>query len=365
MAKLRFLILGDDFTPAALFEDTIRQNIGRYESTTSFQCVDIDPSELSRAETEEVSEAFGDVHEIARLARSCHVIVTTFAPITKLVLDEARDLIAIACGRGGPINVNVPAATGRGIPVLFAPGRNAQAVAEYTLAAMISLMRRMPEALDYVRERKWQTPREDTFEKPSGPELGGRCLGLIGCGQVGCLVGKLALAFGARVLVHDPYADDAMIKSLGLVPVTLETLLSGADVISVHARIGSGEPALLDRAAFAAMKRRPYVLNTARAAALDYEALTDALQDEVISGAFLDVYPDEPIPDDSPLLSVDRGCLLLTPHAAGVSYDIPATTAGLLAKDLASLLGGSSPDHVVNRETLDICFERLGALLDC
>ncbi len=115
------------------------------------------------------------------------------------------NLFSIACGRGVPVNINVEAASARGIPVLYAPGRNAQAVAEFTLAGMISLMRRMPAALRHIRRGDWLVSREDTFEKPSGPELGGRTLGLIGFGQVGQLVARLAIAFGARVLAMIPW----------------------------------------------------------------------------------------------------------------------------------------------------------------
>lgn len=362
MATLRILILGDDFTPAALFEEAIRRSVGASVETAEFCCVDTEPNELSSVRSEEVSEAFGDIAEVARLARACHVIVTTFAPVTEQVLDRAPDLLAIACGRGGPVNINVAAATRRSIPVLYAPGRNAQAVAEYTLAAMFNLMRRIPQAMDYLRGGQWQTPREDTFEKPSGPELGGRTLGLIGCGQVGRLVAKLAQAVGTRVLVCDPFAEGPALEALGMEPVTLEEILAEADVISIHARLASGEPPILGQSQFTAMARRPYVLNTARAAALDYGALTAALESGQVSGAFLDVYPDEPIASDSPLLAIDRDRLHMTPHAAGVSRDIPLYTARTLADGLAQLLQGKRPAHVVNEDALASGLERITAL---
>jgi D-3-phosphoglycerate dehydrogenase len=359
MAELRIVILGDDFTPAVLFRDGIETALSGLDARVSFHCVDTEPGVLSAVHSQEVTEAFGDIAEVASLAKDCHVIVTTFAPVTKRVLENASELVAIACGRGGPVNINIEAATRRGIPVLFAPGRNAQAVAEFTVAGMINLMRQIPQAIDYVRDGQWQTPREDTFEKPSGPELGSRTVGLVGCGQVGRLVGQLLRAFGARVLAHDPYAEAPAIAALGMENVTLDELLQGSEVISVHARVAKGAPPLLGPREFAAMERRPYLVNTARAAALDYDALLEALQNGSVTAALLDVYPDEPVTRDSPLLDVDKDRLHLTPHAAGVSRDIPVNTVRILAQGLADLTGHRVPAHVVNEETVSACFERL------
>lgn len=359
MAQLRFLILGDDFTPAALFEQAIRDSISDSAKVLSFHCVDTEPSEQTAVRSVEVSEAFGDVEEVGRLARDCQVIVTTFAPVTKAVLSQAKGLLAVACGRGGPVNVNVTAATEQGVPVLYAPGRNGQAVAEFTLAGMIGLMRQLPTAMTYVRNGDWTTPREDTFEKPSGPELAGRTVGLVGCGHVGRLVGKLAGAFGAKVLAHDPYSEAPTLEEVGIELVPLARLLAEADVISVHARVASGEAPLLGDAEFAAMKRRPYFLNTARAAAVDYDALLRAMDRGDVTAALLDVYPDEPLPSDSPLLAVDPARLHLTPHSAGVSRDIPENTARILAQGLSQLLKGERPDYVMNEQALKECFRRL------
>lgn len=363
MAELRVLILGDDFTPAALFRDGIEAALAGLDIQVSFHCVDTEPDELSAVHSQEVTEAFGEISEVASLAKDSHVLVTTFAPVTESVLDAASGLVAIACGRGGPVNINIEAATRHGIPVLFAPGRNAQAVAEFTVAGMINLMRQIPQAIDYVRNGQWQTPREDTFEKPSGPELGSRTVGLVGCGQVGRLVGRLLRTFGSRVLVHDPYADAAELATLDLEAVSLEELLQRSEVISVHARVPKGAPPLLGSPQFAAMERRPYVVNTARAAALDSAALLQALQDGRVTAALLDVYPDEPVPRDSPLLGVDKDRLHLTPHSAGVSRDIPANTARILAHGLADLARRKAPAHVANAEAVGTGMQRLAEIL--
>lgn len=360
MRTLRCLLLGDDFTPAESFETALRECLGAEQRALSCTRIDVEAGEAGAVQSGEVAEAFGDVEEVAELAAGCDLLVTTFAPVTRAVLARAPGLLAIACGRGGPVNVNVAAASERGIPVLNAPGRNAQAVAEYTLAGIINLMRRIPEALDYVREGRWLTPREDTFEKPSGPELGARTLGLVGCGRVGRLVGRLAGAFGARVLACDPFAEPAELSAAGIEAVSFERLLAESEIVSLHLRLPRGAPPVLGRAELAAMARRPYLVNTSRAAAVDHEALLEALESGRVTAALLDVHPAEPLPPDSPLLAFDRTRLLLTPHAAGVSRDIPANTASLLAEGLARLLRGRRPEHVINPETLERCFRRLG-----
>ena len=108
------------------------------------------------------------------------------------------------------------------------------------------------------------------------------------------------------------------------------------------------------------MAKRPYLVNTARASAIDHEALLAALEAGQVTAAHLDVHPDEPLSPGSPLLAMGKDRLLLTPHAAGVSHDIPANTARLLADGLFRLLRGEVPDHVVNSQTLETCFKRLG-----
>ena len=360
MPSRKCLILGDEFTPSRLFRDTLCERMGKDVPPLRFSCCDTTNSESTAVRSDEISEAFGDVEDITLRIADCEILITTFAPVTAAILARAPSLIAICCGRGGPVNINLNAATERGVPVLYAPGRNEQAVAEFALAGMINLMRRIPQALDYVRDGQWTTPLEDTFEKPSGPELCGRTLGLVGAGRIGCRVGRLARAFGARVLASDPFAEVAGVEPFGIELVSLEQLLAEADVISIHARLDRDARPLLGAEEFSRMAKRPYLVNTARAATIDHEALLAALEDGQVTAAHLDVHPDEPLSPGSPLLAMDKDRLHLTPHAAGVSYDIPTNTARLLADGLARLLRGEVPDHVVNPQTLQTCFRRLG-----
>ncbi len=361
MSPLRFLLVGDDFVPARVLEEELREHLP--ERQIEFRARDLDPDRLAPYRGGDVDEAFGDPLEIARLAEDCHVLVTTFAPVTASLLDTARTLSVVACGRGGPVNVDIDAATERGVPVLFAPGRNAQCVAEFTLAAMIFLMRRIPSAAQALREATWKTPRQDTFEKPSGPELHGKRVGVIGYGKIGQRVARLVGAFGAEVLVFSPNLrpmpypassiDLASSEDLEVTPVTLEALLREADVVTIHARLPKGAPPILGREELAAIRRRPILVNTARAHAIDEAALVEALQEDRIAAACLDVFAEEPLPAASPLRTVDGGRLLLTPHVSGMSTDVPRTTASLLGAGIASLLRGERPKHIANPAAIE------------
>ncbi len=359
MTEWTCLVLGDDFTPAALFERVLGNRLAADGISVSFRCIDIESNDVTAYRSGEVSEAFGDVDEIARHVADCQFLVTTFAPVTADLIDQAPRLVAICCGRGGPININLAAASERGIPVLHAPGRNEEAVAEFVIAGMINLMRRIPLALDWVRQGSWTTPLEDTFEKPSGPELSRQTLGLVGAGRIGCLVARLARAFGARVMATDPFVDPASLAAAGAEAVPLDRLLAESTIVSIHARLAGGSRPLLGKSEFAAMAKRPWLVNTARATALDYDALLAALGDDRIAGALIDVYPDEPLPPDSPLFDVTPDRLLLTPHVAGISSDVPARTAAMLADGLARLLTGAPPLHVANPDALSTAFRRL------
>jgi D-3-phosphoglycerate dehydrogenase len=352
MNELRFAIIGDDFTPAILFKKALTVSLEGWKSSIVYRTIDITPDKMTPYASAEIHEAFGNPADVIDLAHDAHILVTTFAPVTSFVISRLEQLLAIGCGRGGPVNINISAANERGIPVLNAPGRNAQAVAEFTIAGMMNLMRQIPIAIDYVRSGDWKTPREDTFEKPSGPELGGKVVGLIGFGQVGRLVANLLKAFGARVLVYDPFIDMSSVVKDGIEVTDLSRLLADAQVISIHARLEKGEPPLLGTEHFAMMKQTPYLINTSRATALDHVALLNALDTGLIRAAFLDVYNEEPLPLDNPLLKVKSSKLFLTPHSAGVSHDVPVQTARIIAQGITSLVTGQRQHFVINPEAI-------------
>jgi D-3-phosphoglycerate dehydrogenase len=275
------------------------------------------------------------------------------------------DLQLIACARGGPVNVDIAAATRRGIPVLYAPGRNAAAVADFVVGQIVCLVRHLAETHHLLRTGPLTEQRDvairrrtDVIWRPIDPdapipyrvyrgrELSTLTLGLLGLGRVGELVAAHGRALGMTVVAHDPYVVEAL---EGVQLVGLVELLAVSDVLSLHAR---GGETLVGRAELRALRPGSYVINTARATILDYPALVDALRDGHLGGAALDVFPDEPMLPDDPLLSLDN--VLLTPHIAGASSNVIDHYSRTLVDALRALQRGddTSTLAIANREVL-------------
>jgi D-3-phosphoglycerate dehydrogenase len=199
------------------------------------------------------------------------------------------------------------------------------------------------------RYRDRTRPHPYTLYK--GPELRTQTLGLIGFGSVGRRVAERAVALGMPVLAHDPYVPAAQVTAAGCNPVSLEGLLREADIVSLHAR-GSGAPLLGERELLL-MKPGAYLVNTARAVLLDYDALYRLLRDGRLAGAALDVFPTEPLPPDSPFLALPN--VTLTPHLAGASTNVEEHQSEIMIANLRALLygGDRSALAVQNPETLE------------
>jgi D-3-phosphoglycerate dehydrogenase / 2-oxoglutarate reductase len=251
-------------------------------------------------------------------------------------------LLAVAATRGDPNNVDLAAATAAGIPVLHTPGRNADAVAELTLALLLAVTRQITQA--DTDAHTGQVFRDGTipYQRFRAWELAGRTVGLVGLGAVGRALRWRLEGLGMTVLATDPYADDAH--------ETEDEVLERSDVISLHAAVTPETHGLWDEKHFAAMKPGAVFLNTARAKLHDTDALVAALASGQISGAGLDHVEGEQLPDGHPLLGFSN--VVLTPHIAGATYDTEARGTQMIADDLGRLLAGETPLHLANPEVL-------------
>jgi D-3-phosphoglycerate dehydrogenase / 2-oxoglutarate reductase len=251
-------------------------------------------------------------------------------------------LLAVGSCRGDPNNVDVPAATTRGIPVLRAPGRNADAVAELTVALLLAVNRGVVRADRDVREGEIYRDGTIPYQRFRAWQLAGRTAGLVGLGAVGRATRWRFEGLGLRVIAHDPYADDAT--------HTLDDLLAGADVVSMHAVVTPETQGMIGTDQFARMKDGAIYLNSARAVLHDTDALVDALRSGRLGGAGLDHFEGEHLSTDHPLASMSN--VVLTPHIGGATYDTEANHSKLIADGLEQLLGGGKPDNLVNPEVL-------------
>ena len=250
--------------------------------------------------------------------------------------------VVIGATRGDPTNVDVPAATERGVPVLHAPGRNADAVAELTVGLLFAAARHIVPADDDVRAG--ETYRDGTipYQRFRGWELNGRTAGIVGFGAIGRALAWRLEGLGMRVLAYDPYADDAS--------YTLDDLLAEADVVSMHAPVVPETMKMIGEKQFAQMKKGAIYLNAARAALHDVDALVDALQSGHLMSAGLDHFDGEVLAPDSPLAQLPN--VVLTPHIGGATYNVEANHAQQMADGITAILNGQKPKNCINPEVL-------------
>ena len=253
-------------------------------------------------------------------------------------------LVCIGSCRGDPNNVDVAAATAAGIPVLRAPGRNADAVAELTIALMFAVNRWVVPADHDVRSGDVYSGGKIPYQRYRAWELSGRTVGIVGLGAVGRAAKWRFEGVGMRVLSFDPYNPAATHND------DLEGMLAECDVVSVHAVVTPETEGIIGAEQFAAMKPGAIYVNSARAMLHDTDALVASLQSGHLGGAGLDHFIGENLPTDHPLCSMTN--VVLTPHIGGATYDTEANHSKLIADDVARILAGDKPVNCVNPEVL-------------
>ncbi|MGH7547505.1 MAG: phosphoglycerate dehydrogenase [Gemmatimonadales bacterium] len=296
--------------------------------------------------------------ELERALASAHaLIVRSETLVTADLLTRAPGLRVIARAGTGVDNIDVHAATRRGIAVMNAPGANTVSAAEHALGLLLGLVRHIPWAAEAMRRGEWDRKR---FE---GTELRGKTLGIVGLGRIGGHVAQLARAFGMQLLGHDPYLAPERAAELHVKLLPLDQLLRQADVVTLHVAHTEQTHHLINAERLKLMRPTAVLINTARGELVDEAALADAVRAKRIAGAAIDVFATEPLPADSPLRQLDR--VILTPHLAAstaeaqerVSLEIcTAVRDALISGDLSFAINvpGISGDLL----------RRLGPLLD-
>ncbi|WP_431894940.1 2-hydroxyacid dehydrogenase [Nonomuraea sp. bgisy101] len=346
---VRILAAGDHFVLNRLFVDALRE-LDVAGDRADARLPELDIAELTLpwpvepfGPVAEVREASGSEDELIGALRGVEICVTQMAPLTERVLAACPDLRLFCVSRGGPVNANLEAATAHGVAVTFAPGRNATATAEHTLGMILATVRRIPSTHGELMSGVW---RGDYYTYDSvGPELDGGTVGLVGYGAIGGKVARMLAGFGARVLVFDPYAaDDGYAERVS----SLDELLSRSTVVSLHARATPETSGMIGAAQLAAMPEGSVLVNCARGGLVDYEAVCDALESGHLFGAAFDVFPEEPLPKDSRLLTAPN--VVMTPHLAGASKETAQKAARIVAADVGRHLRGESLAHCANPE---------------
>jgi D-3-phosphoglycerate dehydrogenase/(S)-sulfolactate dehydrogenase len=291
--------------------------------------------------------------------------VRSATKVTAKLLEKAPRLRVVGRAGVGVDNVDLAAATRRGVVVMNTPGGSSTTVAELTLAHMLALARHVAQATASVKGGKWEKKR---FQ---GRELAGKTLGVVGIGNIGSIVVERCLAMKMRAIAYDPFISAEAAAKLGVTLVSLDELWAQADVVSLHVPLTEQTRNLVDAATLAKMKKGALLVNCARGGLVDERALAEALASGHLGGAALDVFEKEPPPADHPLFAVEG--FVCTPHLGASTEEAQAAVAVAIAEQLASYLSDGVVKNAVNlpslpKETLEqlapylALAERLGSI---
>ncbi len=263
------------------------------------------------------------------------------------LLDRAPRLRVVANVAVGFDNIDIPAATARGVVVTHTPGVLTETVADFAMALILGVARRLVEADKYTRADRWRSWEPMLF---LGQDVHQATLGLVGLGRIGSAVARRARGFNMRILYHDVVRREDLEGELGIEFRSFEEVLRAADFISVHVPLLPETRHLIGREQLRLMKPTAVLVNTSRGPVVDTMALAEALRDGQIWGAGLDVFEVEPVPPDHPLLGLDN--VIVVPHIASASVVTRTRMAVMAAENLLAVLEGRRPENPVNPEVL-------------
>lgn len=337
--------IGDLLIPA----EYIRKGFEAFEKagyevkTTDWDLKDYEELQNINLKVEsEGCEAYEPSDAIVEFVRDADVIITQFCPITKRVIDACKNLKIIGVLRGGYENVNVNYATEKNILVYNTPGRNSNAVADFTVGMMISECRNIARAHKNLKEGHWI---RDYDNKVSVPDLTGKTVGIVGLGEIGKKVARRLHGFDMEILAYDPFVKEVPEY---ITMVTLEELMRRSMFVTLHTRLSADTERMIDSEKLGMMQKDAYLINTARSGLVDEEALYEVLAAKKIAGAAIDVFDEEPPARNYPIVTLEN--VTVTPHLAGGTQDAFTGSPQLLSKEMIRIFEGKSSRYIVNQD---------------
>lgn len=292
-----------------------------------------------------------DVKELVEKLEEYDIFITEADDLKKEALFENTNLKLIVSCRGDPFNINLKAATKKNIPILYTPLRNVDAVAELTIGLMLILARKLHFVDRIIHSDEFEIIEFEDYVKYlnefQGIELKGKKVGIIGLGQIGRRVADRLKSFEVDLLIYDPYINETIIKEYGE-KVEFDCLMKESDFITIHAIATDENENLINEDRIRKMKKTAFLINTSKGSIIDYDALYNALKDEKIGGAALDVFPLEPIDEDNEFINLKNA--IITPHIGGNTEEVVKRQSKILLNDIKTWLKGEKPQYVMNPE---------------
>ncbi len=341
---MKILVAGDSYYRSDAFRRGLAPLLDKHE--VEFIDMDADTEFQPRDDSEQrLAEFEGNPDQIVASLTDHDVLVVHGAPVSATVLQASPNLALVCCVRGGPVNVDIKAASDFGIPVATTPGKNAPAVAELTIALAVMLVRDVQAAGAYLQQRGRLSSAFDG-SRFFGSELSAMTLGLVGFGRVGFEVCSRARGFGMKVRVYDPYVEVEVIQGVGATPCELIDLARSSNIVSLHARQTSGSLHMINGGLLAEFRTGSYLINTAREGLVDEGALLAALRSGRLAGVAVDVFEPDGALAEAIYGNEDR--LIALPHIGGATHNTMDRASALIVDHIerfATEHRPVKPDH--------------------
>ena len=308
---------------------------------------DMDYTAVQRQMEVEGPDVF-DVPEDFTANSDAKFVFGSFIPFAGKGMDAMPDCKIIGVIRAGLENIDIDAATKRGVLVINAGGRNAHAVSDYAIGMMLSEARNIARLHADMMQGEWMVGPRDHSKLH---DLNGRTMGLVGFGYIGKLMAKKLSGFDMKIICFDPFVSQEVADEYNVTMVDKDTLFSDADYISVHARLVPATEHMIGEHEFSLMKKSAYFINTARAGLVDTDALVRALQEDRIAGAAIDVFDEEPLAVDHPFRKLRN--ITITPHRAGVTTECDTGSPKMVVDRIRAVIDGKKTDGIVNPKVLE------------
>lgn len=270
-------------------------------------------------------------------------LVTEHDKVTNKVIEKFPELKFIGVCRGTPSNVDIDTASKHDIPVFYTPARNAQAVAEMFFANVITLMRNILPAIEWLESESWKAGAHDSYLQFKGNELAGKTIGMVGFGAIGHRIAEMAKTYPCQINYYDPYIEGEYSNAS---PTSLEKVFSDSDIVSIHLPVNEETKGMIGASLIKLMRKDAIFVNTSRAIVVQREALLRALNENAIKGAVLDVFDSEP-PDALDYELIHKEEVLATPHIAGATYEVENHHSKIMNRNLLNWF--------VKNNKVDIC----------